>query len=86
MQELPNTTYQDFSKQVYEKADFSEQEPKKCMINEETAGHINLDRYAWPNDSHYIALQNELHCSLLLDQNLDEKKVAKNTVTFKVSL
>ncbi len=41
---LPLTTYQTLGQQSQLKDDFTEQEPKKYMINLETAGHMNLDR------------------------------------------
>lgn len=45
LQELPITTYQDFSQQVFQKADFTEQEPKKHMIAEETSSQLHLERW-----------------------------------------
>lgn len=42
--QLPNTTYQDFSEQINLKADFTEMESKKPMVNSTTVGGVDLDR------------------------------------------
>ncbi|ELT93340.1 hypothetical protein CAPTEDRAFT_157486 [Capitella teleta] len=42
--ELPNTTYQDFSRDVYDKAAYTEQEGKKFMITEKTCDQLHLER------------------------------------------
>ena len=44
LQSLPETTYTDFSQQVYRKKDFTEQETRKPMVNEESASQVALDR------------------------------------------
>lgn len=53
---IPNTTYQDFSQQIFQKDDFTEQEPRKPMINSETVSHVDLNRDTGRPKSGYNAV------------------------------
>ena len=43
-QSLPETTYQDMSKQVFLKPMYSEQDNQKAMVTKDTLKYTNIDR------------------------------------------
>jgi hypothetical protein len=44
LQSLPETTYQEHSKEVFLKKEFEAQETRKQMLDEDTFAHADIDR------------------------------------------